>query len=87
MGDVPCWLTRWEAAGYDEWLPWSDDHPELFECDHPAHLAACEAGCDGWDCPASVCRWDNAHKMCELDKGHDGEHRFVNESEIVLVFR
>jgi hypothetical protein len=82
-----CWVTQWEARGFDDWIDWADAHPEEFECSHAEHWAAdSEDGRLGWDEPTARCRWDNAHAMCDLDKGHDGEHVFVPEREVVLMF-
>ena len=88
----PCWIARLEADprfdyGEDTFGPpagtWAPD------CGHAACVEderAC-TDCHDWGCPVARCRWDTAHAMCELDEGHDGEHRFVPENEIVLIFR
>lgn len=88
---VPCWITRYEAEGFDDWTDWYDAHEangvDVLECTHPEHLNAPEdAGGGGWGHPHPACRWNTAHAMCDLDEGHDGPHEFTPQHSIVLTF-
>lgn len=91
MSVAPCWITRAEAAGFEDWVEWHSSGlaagVDYLDCTHPEHLAApADAGGGGWGHPEVACRIETAEAMCNLDFGHEGAHKFASQHEIRLVF-